>query len=56
MADTKTTYPDGNAGYPSDGTKGNQGGKQGTQSTDGQTIPANPNATENPNDKKGNFR
>ena len=55
MADTsKTTYPDGSAGYPSDGNK-QGGGKQGGQ-TDGQTIPTNPSAGETPNDKKGNFR
>ena len=55
MADTtKTTYPDGNAGYPSDGNQ--QGaGKQGGQS-DGQTTPGNPNTSNNPDDKKGNFR
>ena len=55
MADTsKTTYPDGNAGYPSDGNK--QGGVKHDGQTDGQTISTNPSAVETPNDKKGNFR
>ena len=52
MADTKTTYPDGNAGYASDGNK--QGtGKQGTVD---QPVSPNPNKSDNPDDKKGNFR
>ena len=34
MADTKSTYPDGNAGYPSDGNK--QGGKSAGQSNEKQ--------------------
>ena len=57
MADTKTTYPDGNAGTQS-GTKTNTntGVNPSGQGTEWQAPNPADSDNKNPDDKKGNFR
>ena len=51
MADTKTTYPDGNAGVKRDGSNPNQGGNSAGQGTEWQSNPPNSTIPHNPNTK-----